>query len=59
MLDPVFASVIVTSLVSIVALVAIVYGQKDIATLALKVLGKSLDTKPEDTKKPEDDQDTE
>lgn len=49
MLDPIFASVIIAGLVSIVALVAIVYGQKDIATLALKVLGKSVDTKLEDT----------
>ncbi len=49
MLDPVFASIIVVSFVAIVALVAIVYGQKDVAALALKALGKFADTKSDDT----------
>jgi hypothetical protein len=45
-MDPVFASVIITSLISIIALVAITYRQKDIAALALKILSQSADKTP-------------
>jgi hypothetical protein len=49
-MDPILASVIVTALIALVALVvaivAIIYGQKDIAALALKVLGQVSDKAP-------------
>jgi hypothetical protein len=40
-MDPIFAAVIITALVAIIALVAITYRQKDIAALALRVLSQT------------------